>query len=174
MVIAAARELYAGVPILEEDLYAVRMPTDYVPEGAFSSPEQVVGRIPTERILSNELVRFEYLSDPENGHGPSDVVPDGTRVVEVPTHGAVLRSGAYVDVWVTPEGGRPCTVLQAAFVVALEGELVGPDRASARAGLLVLERQALQLGVAARRPSFRLTARQEQDIAFREGDACSS
>lgn len=174
MVIVAARDLYQGVPITEEDIYAIQIAVDYLPEGVFLSPVHVVDRVPTTRILANELVRYELLSDPEAGSGPSDIVPAGMRVVEVPTHGAVLRGGAYVDTWVTPDGQPPCTILQAVFVVALDGELVGPDRASSRAGLLVSEDQALELGAAARQPSFRLTTRQEQDTVFHEELECSS
>ena len=61
MVIVAARDLYQGVTINEEDLYAVQIPPKYLPEGVFLSPEHVVGRIPRERILANEFVRADRL-----------------------------------------------------------------------------------------------------------------
>ena len=58
MVIVAARDLYQGVTITEEDLYAIQIPPRFLPEGIFISPEHVVGRIPRERILANEFVRL--------------------------------------------------------------------------------------------------------------------
>ena len=38
MVIVAARDLYQGVTVTEEDLYAVQIPPKFLPEGVFLSP----------------------------------------------------------------------------------------------------------------------------------------
>src|SRR5690606_20813776 len=64
MVIVAARDLDQRVPITGDDLYMVDIPPRYLPNGVFLSPEHVVGRVPSERILANEFVRGERLADP--------------------------------------------------------------------------------------------------------------
>ncbi|MCA9494691.1 MAG: Flp pilus assembly protein CpaB, partial [Myxococcales bacterium] len=105
MVIVAARDLYQGVTITEEDLYAVQIPPKFLPEGVFLSPEHVVGRIPRERILANEFVRADRLADPESGVGLNAIIPRGMRAISINiTDGAALSGflnpGNYVDVLV--------------------------------------------------------------------------
>ena len=131
MVIVAARDLYQGVTITEDDLYAVQIEPRYLPEGVFLSPEHVVGRIPRERILANEFVRADRLADPESGIGLNAVIPRGMRAISVNvTDGAALSGflnpGNYVDVLVTysPEEGeqqktKTETILQAVFVLGV-------------------------------------------------------
>ena len=131
MVIVAARDLYQGVTITEDDLYAVQIMPKYLPEGVFLSPEHVVGRIPRERILANEFVRADRLADPESGVGLNAVIPRGMRAISVNVNdGAALSGflnpGNYVDVLVTytpEEGGKAVvkteTLLQAVFVLGV-------------------------------------------------------
>ncbi|MEN0068047.1 MAG: Flp pilus assembly protein CpaB [Myxococcota bacterium] len=134
MVIVAARDLYQGVTITEEDLYAVQIPPKYLPEGVFLSPEHVVGRIPRERILANEFVRADRLADPESGVGLNAIIPRGMRALSVSVRdGAALSGflnpGNYVDVLVTitPENQsakpRTETLLQAIFVLGVNSRM---------------------------------------------------
>jgi len=138
MVIVAARDLYQGVTITEEDLYAVQIPPRFLPEGVFLSPEHVVGRIPRERILANEFVRADRLADPESGIGLNAVIPRGMRAISVNIKdGAALSGflnpGNYVDVLVTvtPDdeqrdaGVEPetKTLLQAVFVLGVNSRM---------------------------------------------------
>ena len=138
MVIVAARDLYQGVTITEEDLYAVQIPPRFLPEGVFLSPEHVVGRIPRERILANEFVRADRLADPESGVGLNAVIPRGMRAISVNIKdGAALSGflnpGNYVDVLVTvtpdeetrSSGKEPetKTLLQAVFVLGVNSRM---------------------------------------------------
>jgi pilus assembly protein CpaB len=105
-VIVAARDLYQGVTITEQDLYAVEIPPRFLPEGVFLSPEHVVGRIPRERILANEFVRSSRLADPESGVGLNAVIPRGMRAISLPLANGQALSGFlnplnYVDILVT-------------------------------------------------------------------------
>ena len=144
MVIVAARDLYQGVTITEEDLYAVQIPPKYLPEGVFLSPEHVVGRIPRERILANEFVRADRLADPESGVGLNAVIPRGMRAISVNvSDGAALSGflnpGNYVDVLVTitPERdgkeNRPetNTLLQAIFILGVNSRMQKETREEA-------------------------------------------
>ena len=138
MVIVAARDLYQGVTITEEDLYAVQIPPKYLPEGIFLSPEHVVGRIPRERILANEFVRADRLADPESGVGLNAVIPRGMRAISVNvSDGAALSGflnpGNYVDVLVTiqPDVDKSRkdaktetqTLLQAVFILGVNSRM---------------------------------------------------
>jgi Flp pilus assembly protein CpaB len=62
MVIVAARDLAPGARISEEDLYAIAIPPEYLPNRVFLSPEYVVGsQVCGGRILANEMVRTERV-----------------------------------------------------------------------------------------------------------------
>ncbi len=192
MVIVAARDLYQGVPVTEADLYAVQMPTRYLPTGVFLSPEHVVGRIPRERILANELVRGARLSNPEEGSGLNGVIPRGLRAVSVDIgDGAALsgflQPGSYVDVLVTLQSdsgqahGSPQTrtALQAVFVLGVNGRLAKGEatQRSARSSvtLLLSPARAEQLTHAQILGELVLSLRPNDDvepIELRGVDAC--
>ncbi len=192
MVIVAARDLYQGVTITEEDLYAIQIPPRFLPEGIFISPEHVVGRIPRERILANEFVRADRLADPESGVGLNAVIPRGMRAISVNIKdGAALSGflnpGNYVDVLVTiepdPENGKgkkedpeTKTLLQAVFVLGVNSRMQrdneediqqrGPQRPSVT--LLVTADDAEQVAHAENVGDIRLYLRNDLDVNFSE------
>lgn len=141
-VAVAARDLYPGLPISDEDLYAVQMEPGYVPEGAFLDPTHVVGRIPRERVLANELVRGERLADASRNQGLNAVVPRGLRALSVPIRdGAALAGflnpGNLVDVLVTVEDPdtrreETTTLLQAVYVLGVDSRMGSETAAEAR------------------------------------------
>ncbi|MEZ4235816.1 MAG: Flp pilus assembly protein CpaB [Myxococcota bacterium] len=190
MVIVAARDLYQGVTITEEDLYAVQIPPKYLPEGVFLSPEHVVGRIPRERILQNEFVRADRLADPESGVGLNAVIPRGMRAISINiADGAALSGflnpGNYVDVLVTiqpdmeSKGGdkkpETRTLLQAVFVLGVNSRMEKEDRemATERRGkqkpsvtLLVKADEAEKIAHAENMGDIVLTLRNDLDVNF--------
>lgn len=193
MVIVAARDLYQGVTITEEDLYAVRIPPRFLPEGVFLSPEHVVGRIPRERILANEFVRADRLADPESGIGLNAVIPRGMRAISVNIRdGAALSGflnpGNYVDVLVTvtPDdktGGARSgkaepetkTLLQAVFVLGVNSRMQKESAEDAEKSrgkqkpsvtLLVTADDAEQVAHAENLGDIRLALRNDLDVNF--------
>jgi pilus assembly protein CpaB len=189
MVIVAARDLYQGVTITEEDLYAVQIPPKYLPEGVFLSPEHVVGRIPRERILANEFVRADRLADPEFGVGLNAVIPRGMRAISINiSDGAALSGflnpGNYVDVLVTiqpdPESGKNVkpethTLLQAVFVLGVNSRMQKETKEEANAirgtqrpsvTLLVTADQAEQVAHAENMGEIVLDLRNDLDVNF--------
>lgn len=152
MVVVASRDLYPGVVVEGEDVYAVQV-TGAFPTGPVVPVEDVLGAVVAFPILWNEPIRPEVLSSGEV-FSLSDRIPRGLRLLEVPGSADVAIPGDYVDTWVTPAGGVPCTVAQALLVVPT-ADLVAPHRV----GLLAAEHQARALAVASRDPSFRLTSR---------------
>lgn len=185
-VIVAARDLYQGVTITEEDLYLVEIPPKYLPEGIFLSPEYVVGRIPRERILANEFVRGERLADPESGVGLNAVIPRGMRAVSIDVKDAEALSGFlnplnYVDVLVTvdpPEKEVPAetrTLLQAVFVLGVNSRMAKETKEEARdrrgaqkpsVTLLVTAEQAEQIAHANSVGEVRLSLRNDLDVNY--------
>lgn len=188
MVIVAARDLYQGVTISEEDLYAVEIPPRFLPENVFLSPEHVVGRIPRERILANEFIRADRLADPESGIGLNAVIPRGMRAISVNiTDGKALSGflnpGNYVDVLVTiapkKEGGKQetKTILQAVFVLGVNNrqgnesiEEATEKRGSVQPSvtLLVTAEEAETVAYAENMGSITLALRNDLDIAYAE------
>jgi len=189
MVIVAARDLYQGVTITEEDLYAVRIPPRFLPEGVFLSPEHVVGRIPRERILANEFVRADRLADPESGIGLNAVIPRGMRAISVNIKdGAALSGflnpGNYVDVLVTvapDETGasnkapETKTLLQAVFVLGVNSRMQkeSAEEAEQMRGkqkpsvtLLTTADDAEQVAHAENLGDIRLALRNDLDVNF--------
>ncbi len=187
MVIVAARDLYQGVTITEDDLYAVQIPPRFLPEGVFLSPEHVVGRIPRERILANEFVRADRLADPESGVGLNAVIPRGMRAISVNvTDGAALSGflnpGNYVDVLVTytPTEGKQNkkkpetkTILQAVFVLGVNSRSQNESTDEARelrprqrpsVTLLVTAEQAERVAHAENMGQIVLSLRNDLDV----------
>ena len=192
MVIVAARDLYQGVTITEEDLYAIQIPPRFLPEGIFISPEHVVGRIPRERILANEFVRADRLADPESGVGLNAVIPRGMRAISVEIRdGAALSGflnpGNYVDMLVTitpdtdekgnaKEDPETKTLLQAVFVLGVNSRMQrdteediedrGPQKPSVT--LLVTADDAEKVAHAENVGEIRLSLRNDLDVNFND------
>jgi pilus assembly protein CpaB len=192
MVIVAARDLYQGVTINEEDLYAVQIPPKYLPEGVFLSPEHVVGRIPRERILANEFVRADRLADPESGVGLNAIIPRGMRAISIniadgQALAGFLNPGNYVDVLVTikPDDSKESqekkkppetkTILQAVFVLGVNSRMKQEEQEEARkkrgnqkpsVTLLVTADQAEQIAHAENLGEMTLTLRNDLDVSY--------
>jgi pilus assembly protein CpaB len=185
MVIVAARDLYQGVSVTEEDLYAVEIPPRYLPEGVFLSPDHVVGRIPRERILANEFVRANRLADPESGVGLNAIIPRGMRAISVNIRdgqalSGFLNPGNYVDVLVTraPEfrgindAVKTDTLLQAVFVLGVNSRLSTESREEAKkrgaqtpsVTLLVSAEQAEKLAFSENQGELRMLLRNDLDV----------
>lgn len=193
--IVAARDLYQGIPITEEDLFAVAIPADYIHPEVYRSPEHVVGRIPRERILANEFVREERLADADEGYGLNAVIPRGQRAISINiTDGSavsgMLNPGNYVDMLVTIRGDRQDaretkTLLQAVYVLAVNSrsgnttrEQEEEEQSGRPAGrrqrpsvtLAVTPEQAEEVAHASDQGDITLTLRNDLDVGFAEVD----
>lgn len=150
-VVIAKRNLYTGIQITADDI-VVRdvmpqmVPTDTDGAVVFRSLEEVLGRTPRERILTNEIIRGERLARRNAGEGLNAIITPGKRAMTVETDEAsglagLLQPGNYVDVIVTlrPDDvtGRASyateTLLQGIQVLAV-GSSLAPAEASTAAG----------------------------------------
>lgn len=110
--LVAATELNPGIPITENDLFAVEISPRYLHKGGkegsnlFTNYEKVRSRLPKERILPNEFIREERLADKDAGTGLNALIPRGMRAIAVQLSGGRAVQGFlspwdYVDVMVT-------------------------------------------------------------------------
>jgi len=188
--IRAAKELYAGVIINEEDIVGVRIPKKYVPAEALRTPEDIVHRTPRERILANEFIMPDRLANGDSGVGLDALIPNGWRAISINISdgeavSGFLNPGNKVDVLVTvteEESGVPktTTLLQTVPVLAVNTRLLKeqikeePDGSGKKkkrgkpikpsVTLAVTPEQAEQVAHAERRGEIALTLRNDEDL----------
>ncbi len=137
-VVIATRDLDIGASIEPADLRLEPWPADKIPEGAFAEVDQVLARVPFNRILANEPVLDRRLAPPGSGLGLSPKVPLGMRAMAVRVDDVVGVAGfvlpeARVDVLVTgtPRGhddaGRMTRTILSNVRVISAGENLEPD-----------------------------------------------
>jgi pilus assembly protein CpaB len=106
-VIVAANDIPFRRSIREEDLTTRPLPADSVPEGAAISVDQVVGKMSTVDIFSNEPVLTQQLVTPDVVTQQVALsVPDGKIVMAVPTQSKLIsnrliRPGDFIDIMAT-------------------------------------------------------------------------
>lgn len=119
MVIVAARDLYAGVTITEEDLYAVEIPPRYLPEGVFLSPDHVLGQIPHTRILANEFIRAGRVTLPPERAAAE--IPLGHRLIALSVAPTPRTTSGLVDL----VGRAGCLAAEDVYARAFHDEGAG-------------------------------------------------
>lgn len=131
-VVVAARSVPPGWTIRGDDLRKRELIVDYVPDDVYRTPEEVVGRVASDRILAGEYIREERLAAPEAGVGLPAIIPRGMRALQVPVKGSAavsgfINPGNFTDVIaVCPRAEPPevRTLLQAVPVLAVNDRMV--------------------------------------------------
>jgi len=183
-VMVAARDMWQGITIEAGDLAMIELPPEYVPESVLRQPEQAVGRVPRERILSQEFIREERLADPEAGVGLNAIIPRGMRAISINISdgsavSGFLNPGNYVDVLVTIEGdenreAETNTLLQAVTVLAVNNRLGNStsestgDRSKASVTVAVTPDLAEKLTHAVAQGTVTMTLRNDIDVTHVE------
>lgn len=195
-VVVAKRRLYQGVQITNEDLDVIQVPASVLPvmpdpedgkavvqADVFNSRERVVGQVPRERILANEMIRPERLADGNAGVGLNAVIPRGMRAISIGLRGAdaisgFLTPGNYVDILVTmaDDLGRPRTetILQAVFVLGVnsrsqndeDGFVSQRGKQAPSVTFLVTPKQAEDVAYASQLGDISLSLRNIQDVNY--------
>ena len=142
-VLVAKRTIPAAQRINEDDLRVIEWPAAAVPEGAFSSPDELLGpkaRVPVSTVFAGEPVLKQRLAAPELGTGMASLVPLDRRAFPVPvdrwvTEARLVYPGAFVDVLTTlriPGERRSNTklVLQNIRVLAVDGAVDAAELAN--------------------------------------------
>jgi len=138
-VVTAARSVEVGSVVRAADVVVRPMPASFLPEGALTATDDVVGRTVVVPLFRGSAVVVGQLA-PDGLEGIAALLPAGARAVAVPTGPASvpLRRGDRVDVLATfdpPPAGQAPTfpVAEAAVVVDVGAEAVavavGPEQA---------------------------------------------
>jgi pilus assembly protein CpaB len=105
-VLVAAQDLQIGAAIRQEDLRAVQWPSNAVPAGSFSKPEDLIGRGLIMPVMTNEPFLPSKLASKEAGAGLPPVIPEGFRALSVRVNEVIgvagyVLPGTRVDVVAT-------------------------------------------------------------------------
>ena len=105
-VVVAAADLELGAQLKADDLHVVEWPASSVPNGAFSTPDEVVGRGLVMPVIQNEPILPMKLAGKDAGSGLPVVIPEGKRAVSVRVNDVIgvagyVLPGTKVDVLAT-------------------------------------------------------------------------
>lgn len=105
-VVVAAADLQLGSEIKRENLKVAQFPDGQAPEGAFTNPDELVGRGVIAPIVRNEPILISKLASKEAGAGLPPIIPAGMRAVSVRVNEVIgvagyVLPGTYVDVVAT-------------------------------------------------------------------------
>ena len=105
-VVVAAADLELGSELRPDDLRVIAWPEHAVPAGAFSSPDEIVGRGLVMPVIQNEPILPMKLAPTEAGSGLPVVIPEGKRAVSVRVNEVIgvagyVLPGTRVDVVAT-------------------------------------------------------------------------
>jgi pilus assembly protein CpaB len=134
--VAAAANMEAGQALRAENLHMVDWPASVPLQGAFTSPQALVGRIVLYPVAAGEPILERQLSSPGSGSGITVKIPNGMRAISLRSDEVVgvagfLLPGTHVDVLVTLRTSNnpepvTATVLQDVEVLAT-GQKIEPD-----------------------------------------------
>jgi pilus assembly protein CpaB len=105
-VIVAASDMDLGAEVRKEDIRAIQWPADAVPMGAFTNPDDLVGRGLIQPVAQNEVFLPGKLASKEAGAGLPPLLPEGYRALSVRVTDVVgvagyVLPGTRVDVLAT-------------------------------------------------------------------------
>jgi pilus assembly protein CpaB len=105
-VVVSSTAMEAGSQVKAEQLVLVDWPSSLAIEGAFTKPDDVVGRILLYPVAPKEPIRNQLLAAPGSAIGLVAKIPDGMRAVAVVTNdvnnvSGFLFPGSRVDVLVS-------------------------------------------------------------------------
>ncbi|HZN08470.1 MAG TPA: Flp pilus assembly protein CpaB [Pyrinomonadaceae bacterium] len=169
-----------GSKIIAEQVMVVQFPKESTPDGAFDSPEKLVGRVAVVNIGAREPITEARLAAEGTAAGLSAIIPEGYRAMTVKVDDAAgisgfIQPGTLVDVVVTidPEGSsrqNPISkiVLQNIKVLANGQNIDKPeDEREAKSvkavTLQVTPEQAEKLALAATEGRLQLVMRSQID-----------
>lgn len=149
--IVAARDIAVIRPLTAEDLEVRSVPPDALPQGAISSIDDAVGRVPAAPLWRGQALVGQALGDDAAVFHTGLTLRPGERAVAIPVVavnavGGAIAPGARVDVLAVPvvgraPAGRTVELLAAeALVLDVRSESGGPYLSQKRDGAFASER----------------------------------
>ena len=105
-VVVAASDLELGAELRADDLRVVLWPESAMPMGAFSNPDEIIGRGLVMPVIQNEPILPMKLAGKGAGSGLTVIIPEGKRAVSVRVNEVIgvagyVLPGTRVDVLAT-------------------------------------------------------------------------
>ncbi len=135
-VLIATRDLALGQAITPIMLQDIAWPTGTLPDGSFSDPKKLEGRVVRSNIFKGEPILMPKLAPEGTKAGLDSVIKDGRRAITVKVNEVVgvagfLAPGSFVDLVVNIKDDRenPVSkiVLERIMVLAVAQESYRPD-----------------------------------------------
>jgi pilus assembly protein CpaB len=178
-VVVAAADLSLGAELKKEDLRVISFPAGQAPEGAFSQPQDIIGRGLIVPLVKSEIILPAKLASKEAGVGLPPVIPEGMRAVSVRVNEVVgvagyVLPGNRVDVVATATatnqvGDTIAKVVLANVQVLTSGTRMEQDQEKGKpmqvtvVTLLVTPEQAERLALASNEGKIQLALRNPLD-----------
>jgi pilus assembly protein CpaB len=183
-VVVASADLQLGAELRSDDLKAVQWPSSSVPDGAFGTTGELVGRGLIAPVVRNEVVLPSKLAPKEAGAGLPPVIPAGMRAVSVRVNEVIgvagyVLPGTRVDVVATANPTEQRADVTSKVVLANVQVLAAGSRIDDTADrgkpvqttvvtLLVTPEQAERLALASTEGKIQLALRNPLDLAAPE------
>jgi len=177
-VIVAATDLDIGAELKTEDLRIIDWPENAIPSGAYSKPDELVGRGLILPVIQNEPILPMKVASKDAGAGLPPIIPNGMRALSVRVNDVIgvagyVLPGTRVDVVATVNPGQQQTditskvIMTNVQVVAAGTKLERDDKnkpiAVAVVTLLVDPQQAERLTLASTEGKIQLALRNPLD-----------
>lgn len=185
-VVVAKADLDPGHGLTEADLEIKKFPESGVPRSAFTTIEELVGRVLVTPVVQGQAIVAPVLAPPGSGSGPQALVPNGMRaitldVTESSGVAGLLVPGCRVDVVCTlqdvvTQQMVTRTLVENARVLAVgqslpntntkepkSGETAGREAMSKTVTLVVAPRDVASIELASMAGRTRLVLRGSQD-----------
>ena len=122
-VVVATIDLQLGSELRQEHLRAIKWPAESVPAGAFSDPNELVGRGLVQPVVADEAFLPSKLSPIEAGAGLPPVIPEGFRAMSVRVNDVIgvagyVLPGTRVDVVATVNPTTQTTGMTSKVILA--------------------------------------------------------
>jgi len=139
-IVVAKHDAVRAMPLSADSLALLDWPKDRLPDGAFTSIDAAVQRIPRVQIVAGDYVSEAKLAPAGSGAGTATLIPRGMRAYTIQTASAAANVAGFilpqnrVDVLLTLRGqyndetggGSTTTLIQAVEVLAIGGEIEPP------------------------------------------------
>jgi pilus assembly protein CpaB len=192
-VVVVRDSISAGEELTPDKLQMGKVSVDNVPQGAFTSIDQLKGRVAQVTLNKSQAVAENFLTPNGTGAGLQFAIPSGMRAISIEVNefsgvGGMLLPGCHVDLLSTvplEQGGELMsrTVVQNVRIIAVGQRMIsqpekkGDEPVAFRSVTLLAtpaEAEAIELASVSGRPRLVLRSGTDKDITTTAGVTASN